>query len=123
MGDYGHPLAEPDPVLVQSGGLGPRQLGHPGIGQLTPTRSGLVRLIHDSHPVAVHRLGAVQEVPHAQRYLHAPTVPRPSPGRHSRHRVTEGYEKAPAPRPSPGRHSRHKYLYRMTGLLLLQFSP
>ena len=64
-------LTHADPEVVQGGGLGARELTHAAVGQLAERRRGLVGLVDDADPVAVHECGALQEVVDRQRHLHA----------------------------------------------------
>ena len=63
-------LALTDAEPVETGSLGPRQLGDPLVGELTPRGCGLVGLVDQTDAVAVDELGAPDEVVHSQRNLH-----------------------------------------------------
>ncbi len=68
--DVGDPVAEPDPELVQLGGLRPGQLAHPGVGELAERARRLLRLVHDAGALGVDGQRAVEEVVDGERHDH-----------------------------------------------------
>ena len=74
VADDRDPVADLEPELVEPRGLPPGQGAELGVRQLAQGRRGLVGLVDDADPVAVHLHGAVDEVRDAERDDHAATV-------------------------------------------------
>ena len=73
--DVGDPVTDADAELVELGSLGPGELAHAGVGQVTERRRRLVGLVDDADAVGVHRQGTVQEVGGRERHDHGSDSP------------------------------------------------